>query len=403
MKNLVEHALVCAKSALLPTRGFGRCRKLSQLSMLLLLGSALLSAATISADSTRGAQVFRTQGCIGCHALKGVGGKIGPDLGKIVDRGFTPAALAATMWNHAPSMWAEMRRRGVTPPAMSEQESADLFAYFYSLRFFEQPGDAGRGKALFTSQKCDACHGLDEPKIKGVNPVAEWTAPASPLELVETMWNHSTAMYALMAQNSVPLPRLTGQNLADLLVYTRSVGARAPREGVFRTTAEDDGQALFKSKGCQTCHAVSTRFLSGGWHPSGTLTDIAADMWNHSVDMSLKNTTFAPGEMRRIVNYIWFSRFIEGGRNTTNGWKAFSAKCAVCHDDPSSGAPSTIGGLTATGKYFTGVTMISALTHHGPAMMEKMQEKHLTWPRFSAEDMSGLMAYLNLRPARGGR
>ena len=108
-------------------------------------GSGLRArAAEISADSARGAQVFELQGCSGCHVLNGVDKAIGPDLGRIADRGFTPASLAATMWNHAPAMWVETKLRSVARPTMDEQQATDLFAFFYSLRFFEEPGDAGR-------------------------------------------------------------------------------------------------------------------------------------------------------------------------------------------------------------------------------------------------------------------
>ena len=53
------------------------------------------------------------------------------------------------MWNHAPAMWVETRLRNMPRPAMDEQQAADLFAFFYSLRFFEEPGDAARGKRSF--------------------------------------------------------------------------------------------------------------------------------------------------------------------------------------------------------------------------------------------------------------
>src|SRR5271165_2224286 len=96
-----------------------------------LLLTASLQAAAVSADSARGAQVFELQGCVQCHALNGVGPNIGPDLGRVADRGLTPAALAATMWNHAPQMWVETKLRSVPPPAMDEQQAADLFAFFY--------------------------------------------------------------------------------------------------------------------------------------------------------------------------------------------------------------------------------------------------------------------------------
>ena len=372
----------------------------------LLLAGILLTgtvqAAAVSADSTRGAQVFELQGCGQCHALNGVGPKIGPDLGLIADRGFTPAALAATMWNHAPAMWAETKLRSVPPPSMNEQQAADLFGFFYSLRFFEQPGDAARGKSLFTSKKCAVCHGIDEPGSPDVKPVAEWTTASDPLELIETMWNHSAAMRDEMARRNIRLPQLTGQDLADLLVYTRRASKRQASTPVFQPAAPDAGKTLFESKRCVACHGPMTHFLSIDVHDA-TLTDIAADMWNHGLDMSLRDTAFAPGEMRQIADYIWFSRTIEGAGEVGRGAQVFAAKkCVVCHDDPSSGAPS-LAELTANGQYFSGATMVSALTRHGPAMLDKMRERHLAWPRFSSAEMSSLIAYLNTRSPRNAR
>ena len=77
------------------------------------LPRSLGAAADFSADSARGRQLFETLSCVQCHSVNGKGGSIGPDLGRIVDRGFTPASLAATMWNHAPAMWAAMRQQGI--------------------------------------------------------------------------------------------------------------------------------------------------------------------------------------------------------------------------------------------------------------------------------------------------
>ena len=68
-----------------------------------------LHAATVAADSARGAQLFETLSCVQCHSINGKGGTAAPDLGRRIDRDFTPASLAATMWNHAPAMWAAMR------------------------------------------------------------------------------------------------------------------------------------------------------------------------------------------------------------------------------------------------------------------------------------------------------
>jgi cytochrome c2 len=362
----------------------------------------LCAASAVSADSARGAQVFELQGCIQCHALNGVGPTTGPDLGRVADRGFTPASLAATMWNHAPQMWAESKLRNAARPAMSEQQAADLFAFFYSLRFFEEPGDAARGKALFDQKKCSTCHGVDTSRAAGVKSISDWTAPGDPLELVETMWNHSSAMQDEMAKNHIRIPQLKGQDLADLLIYARRASGRARTKPVLQVASSDEGKKLFEAKGCNKCHGNVSHFLSSDLHTE-TLTNIAADMWNHGTDMSLTQTKFAPGEMRQIAGYIWYARAIEGAGEEGRGAQVFAAKkCTVCHDDPKSGAPD-LGGLTSTGRYFSGATMISALTQHGPAMLDKMIEKHLAWPHFSAEDMSGLIAYLNTRAARSGK
>jgi mono/diheme cytochrome c family protein len=222
------------------------------------------------------------------------------------------------------------------------------------------------------------------------------------LELVETMWNHSTAMHAEMERNGIRLPLLTGQELADLLIYARrAAGQPRPPSPVFRSNPEQ-GKALFESKRCASCHGAIPQFLSTGLRDE-TLTDIAADMWNHGRDMNLRDITFAPGEMRQIADFIWFSRAIEGRGESGPGARVFAAKnCSVCHNDPSSGAPS-LTGLAANGTSFSGATMVSVLTRHGPAMLERMRERHLPWPRFTTEEMSGLIAYLNTRSARDGR
>jgi mono/diheme cytochrome c family protein len=363
-----------------------------------LLSAAGLQAAEISADSTRGAQVFAVQGCVECHALNGVGASIGPDLTRLADRGFTPASLAATMWNHAPAMWVETRLRNTPRPAMDAQQAADLFAFFYSLRFFEQPGDAGRGKALFTGRSCASCHGITTVSLPGAKPVSEWTVAGDPLALVETMWNHSTTMRAEMERAHIKPPRLSGQELADLLVYIRSAKGVPRRTGVFEASSPEQGAELFDSKGCVACHGPVTRFSIAV--RDSTLTDIAADMWNHGLDMSPKTPAFEPGQMRSIASYIWSRRMTGNTGSGKAGAGVFAAKkCSVCHDDPASGAPA----LTNGNMDFFAATMLSALTRHGPAMLDRMREKKIAWPQISTSEMTDLIAYLNVRKARNGK
>jgi mono/diheme cytochrome c family protein len=301
-------------------------------------------------------------------------------------------------------MWTESRLRNVARPVMSEQQAMDLLAFFYSLRFFEEPGDAGRGKALFGDRKCSACHGVNTP-IAGnaAPPVIRWTAPTDQLALVETMWNHSSKMRDEMARINISLPTLTGQNVADLLVFVRSTQGLARRAYVFQTLSAEAGAGLFQSKGCAGCHGPQTHFLTIGLE-NKTLTDIAADMWNHGaamgISVSMRNTTFEPGQMGSIAAYIWSRRMIENYGLANRGARVFEAKkCGTCHNDPLSGAPP----LTTGRLQFNSATMVSLLTRHGPSMLSRMQEKKLAWPHFTGDEMADLISYLNIRTAPNGR
>ena len=176
-----------------------------------------------SADSQRGQDVFQKQGCVRCHSVQGSGGTGAPDLGRVVDRNFTPALLASTMWNHAPTMWSAMRQQNVDIPQLSEQDSADLFAFFYSARYFDKPGDAARGKRAFAARHCADCHGINDSKVAAAPPVSRWQSLQSPISLAEAMWNHSGRMREEMARQNITWQKLSGQELTDILVYLRNL------------------------------------------------------------------------------------------------------------------------------------------------------------------------------------
>lgn len=351
--------------------------------------AAALNAATVAADSSRGSELFRTLDCVQCHSLNGEGGKIGPDLGRRVDRGFTPASLAATMWNHAPAMWAAMRQREVTPGNLDEQGAMDLFAYFYSVHFFDKLGDAGRGKQIFSSGHCAECHGLTEPKSPEAKPVSEWTAIGHPVELVDAMWNHAANMRQEFAKRKLSWPELTSQDLTDLLVYVRNLPSTREKPARVEITAGTNGEALFQSKGCAGCHAGKGAL--GAKLKGMTLNDIAVAMWNHAPKMPANAPQLSPDEMREVVSYLWAGQFFQDSGSGTAGEKVFNSKhCASCH--AGSGAAPKLAG---SGKTFTGADMISALWRHGPRMLDEMKAKGVAWPRFDDDDMANLVAYLN--------
>src|SRR5512140_1592343 len=60
----------------------------------------------LSASPAQGEAVFQAKGCVRCHAINGVGGKVGPDLGRTWGTEQGLPQLVTAMWNHAPEMWA---------------------------------------------------------------------------------------------------------------------------------------------------------------------------------------------------------------------------------------------------------------------------------------------------------
>ena len=350
--------------------------------------AAALDAATIAADSERGAQLFEKLACVQCHSINGKGGTRAPDLGRLVDRNFTPATLAATMWNHAPAMWASLRERDIRAGDLDDQAAADLFAYFYATRWFEKPGDAARGKSLFESKHCSECHGLTSANPPAARPVSQWESIGQGIALASAMWNHGASMRVEFANRHLKWPELSSQDLTDLLVYLRNLPEIRNAAARVEISTGAEGEPLFRSKGCAGCHTGKLAFA--GRLRGATLTDIAAAMWNHQPRMGAPPPQLTIGEMREIASYLWASEFFEGSGNVTAGRRVFIAKrCAACHEDAASGAPKL------TGKTFNGANMVSALWRHGPRMLDQMKGKGIAWPRFERAQMADLIAFLN--------
>jgi cytochrome c2 len=340
-------------------------------------------------DANRGKALFSAWSCNACHSINGVGGRSAPDLGKSVDRGFSPAVMAGLLWSHAPAMWTAMARKGVARPEPGEQQAADLFVYFFAARFFEEPGDAGRGRQLFVAKRCGTCHGVGSALRDGVRPVAAWESLADPIALAQQMWNHSGDMRRALEGGAIAYPRLSAQELGDLLAYLRTTLDHSPA-GEFSPAPAEAGQKLFAAKGCADCHRGSLALEARSTRYS--LTDFASAMWNHSFDATPNPVQLSYGEMRDLVGYLVATQFFEERGDGDRGRKVFAAKrCTVCHDNPSSGAPARstmLGSMTSLG-------MVAALWKHGPAMADRMRRDKVAWPRFKGSEMADLIAYLH--------
>jgi len=342
-------------------------------------------------DAQRGREILGRENCLTCHNIHGEGGTLAPDLGRRTTQRYTPALLASVMWNHAPAMWGAMAAKSITPPHLNIKDSDDLFAYFLSIRYFDHPGEAERGKQIFDQKNCSECHSLKEPSAGPGKPVSQWTVFGDPVLLVSEMWNHSGQMAKAFAEHKRRWVKLSGQDISDLTVYLQHLpGAPTTTVNLYLPDPAI-GKDLFEGV-CRRCHQGSLRLDNR--LENKTLTDVAADMWDHAPRM-VTAPTVGSEEMRKIVAYVWLNQFLTTMGSPARGEKVFTAKhCASCHMDPSSGAPKLARGEQT----YTPITMISVLWTHGPAMREKMREKGFSWPNLSPDDIDGLVAYLSAKP-----
>jgi mono/diheme cytochrome c family protein len=172
-----------------------------------------------------GRLLFAAKSCIECHAVGGVGGKVGPDL---VERGVrqSPIEFAATIWNKAPAMEAAMKTRGVTPPQLTPADMADIVAYLYSVRYFGNGGNIQNGWTVATRKGCLTCHAVRGERGKPASDITKWKGLDSPAAVLSALWNHAVVMPPSIGGKKSEWPLLNPQEMADLVALLQSVGAK---------------------------------------------------------------------------------------------------------------------------------------------------------------------------------
>ncbi len=62
-------------------------------------------------------------------------------------------------------------------------------------------------------------------KVAAAKPVSQWVLAGDPIAMIEVMWNHAANMRDEMARQKIKWPKLTGQDISDVLVYVRGLPA----------------------------------------------------------------------------------------------------------------------------------------------------------------------------------
>ena len=225
-----------------------------------------------------GKALMEAKHCSKCHPAVKEGAK--GDLSRW-GMYINPILWAQMMWNHAPQMEQEMRKKGLPWVEFKGNEMVDLIAYIRSLsskmeKVYLSPGDLQSGKKLFTQKGCIQCHSprgeLDLSKKKDF--------PRTLAQLAGMMWNHSPKMWKGIEEKGMERPTLSPQEMADLVAYLFST------QYFDEPGDPEEGKNIFVKKQCNLCHSKGTKMpnLSA---LKGQISPIlmAQTMWNHGPEM----------------------------------------------------------------------------------------------------------------------
>jgi mono/diheme cytochrome c family protein len=158
-----------------------------------------------------GEKLFVSKGCAGCHK--------GAQALEARPTRYSLTDFAAAMWNHP-------FRAAQNPPPISYEEMRRLVGYLVSTQFFEERGDLEKGKRVFSSKHCGACH--DDPS-SGAPGRSAMAGRVTSFGMVAALWKHGPVMLNRMRLKGISWPRFSGSEMADLTTYLHGFQLRRRR------------------------------------------------------------------------------------------------------------------------------------------------------------------------------
>jgi mono/diheme cytochrome c family protein len=229
------------------------------------------------------------------------------------------------MWDHAPQMQEEMKKKGMAWPNLNASEMVDLVAYIHSIggkiqeEHHLEPGNPLSGKKLFRSKGCIECHSIEGEGAHAAPDFGKIEFPRTLAGMAALMWNHSPDMMRMMKMRHIPRQNIAPQEMADILAYLFAVRFFDPPGDAMR------GAKIFEDKNCVICHTVGSGGRSGSIGPNlGRLKNISIinvtnAIWNHGPAMMERMREYgfswpvlADSDLNDIVAYLESSK--KGGK-----------------------------------------------------------------------------------------
>jgi len=363
----------------------------------------------VGGDPVKGRDTFVKRGCLACHAVRGTGGKVGPDLATtLVGKG--TLAISAAMLNHFPQMFAARDVAEVpTLPELTPSELDDVVAYLFAINFVDERGSATRGRLLFNDAGCTACHGSGTAELRGAPRLGREKIDASAIDIAQSMWNHGPLMSREAEATGIPPRRFEPGEFADVLAFL-GAGAVRLRAGMSALPGDPAaGRTVFDAKGCAQCHIPADARTGGarglgteGWYQGPS--EIAAAMWNHGsgmwarmAELGIPAVQLTGDDMADVISFLYVRSSAGRVGDAARGATVFEENhCARCHAAAGS-APELAGRMDL----MTPIHFAAVMWNHAPQMHELLTKEGLGWPTFSGADVQDVVEYL--RTVESGR
>jgi cytochrome c2 len=266
---------------------------------------------------TRGGELFDERMCSRCHQFAGRGGTIAPRLDELKDY-MSSFFLTQALWNHGPGMAEKMRQLRITRPRLDGAEVTDIVAFLrggvptsgtLELAYI-RTGSPRRGRIVFEKKGCIRCHAV-HGKGGSIGPELGIFQPNSHVsKMAAAFWNHGVPMWAKMKELGMSFPRLTNEEMSNILAYFFFSQPRG------ETGNPEKGARIYREKSCSLCHALGgegTRMVPDLRQSVAAQSAVGwtSAMWNHLPAMrdrlrerQVAWPRFENSEMRDLVAFI---------------------------------------------------------------------------------------------------
>lgn len=206
-------------------------------------------------DPARGSDLFSARGCMHCHAIRGLGGKIGPDLATAGDLS-GPMDWTGALWNHASGMRRATEHERIAWPQFQDHELRDLYAYARqnAVTGSASLGDPERGWRIFQQKSCIGCHSIRTAyQLTGPSLGPQRELPQTFTQLAGMMISHFPQMDHAMEQQGIQRPELSSQEMTDIFAFLYSLRYVEPGG------SPQVGASVFQWRGCSRCHGINAQ------------------------------------------------------------------------------------------------------------------------------------------------